>query len=99
MNVDDGVPGPVDLESGAEDALVMRLQAAVEVRSIPPGGAAFLNALASGKTLTQATTSVMRADVHFDLSANLAALISAGAFVDYSFAEDVREVELMTAAT
>jgi Putative DNA-binding domain len=99
MNIDDGVPGPVDLWSGAEDALVMRPAADVEVRSMPPGGAAFLTALAEGKTLTEATKSAMRADLHFDLAANLAALISAGAFVDYRLAEHAREGEFTTAGT
>jgi Family of unknown function (DUF6789) len=88
MNVDDGIPGPVDLGSGAEDALVMRPQAAMEVRSIPPGAAEFLTALADGRTLVDATRSAMNAAPYFDLSANIAALISAGAFVDYSFAEN-----------
>jgi Putative DNA-binding domain len=89
MNVDDGVPGPVDLESGGEDTLVMRPQAAMEVRSIPPGAAEFLTALADGRTLVDATRSAMYAAPYFDLSANIAALISAGAFVDYSIAENV----------
>lgn len=81
MNVADGVPGPVDFETDGEAALVLRPAADVEVRSIPPGGADFLAALASGKTLAEATRLAMNADARFDLVSNLSALIGAGAFV------------------
>ena len=83
MNVDDGMPGPVDLESGGEDALVLRSAAEVEVRLMPPGGAQFMFALANGQTATEATKSAIGASAVFDLSANFAALIGAGAFVGY----------------
>lgn len=99
MNVNDGVPGPVDFESGGEDSLVLRPNADVEVRSIPPGAAEFLAALADGKMLVDAAESAMGIDSRFDLTANIAALIGAGAFVDYSFAKQACEVESMTAAT
>ena len=88
MNVDDGVPEPVDLESGWEDALVLRSVVEVEVRSMPPGGAEFVTALANGQTATEATRSAMGASARFDLSANFAALIGAGAFVGYSLVDD-----------
>jgi len=88
MNIDDGVPAPVDIESGGEDALVMRAAADVEVRSMPPGGAAFLASFGMGKTLAEAAKSAMKIHAPFDLSASLLALISAGAFVGVSFAED-----------
>ncbi|MDE1937954.1 MAG: putative DNA-binding domain-containing protein, partial [Alphaproteobacteria bacterium] len=42
MNIADGVPAPVDLEAGGEDVLVVRPEAEVEVRSLPPGGVAFV---------------------------------------------------------
>ena len=87
MNVDDGVPGPVDFDSSGEDVLVVRPQAEVEVRSMPPGGAEFVAALATGKTLAEATKSAMSPDGLFDLSANLAALIGAGAFIGYALAD------------
>jgi hypothetical protein len=85
MNVDDGVPRPVDLETGGEDALVVRPAAELEVRSIPEGGAEFVTALAEGKSLAQATQAAMEADARFDLAVNLAGLISAGAFIGYRF--------------
>lgn len=88
LNVDDGAPGPVDLDSGGEDALVMRPEADVEVRSMPPGAADFLAALAGGATLAEAAKSALRASAHFDLPSNLAALIAAGAFIDYALPTD-----------
>jgi hypothetical protein len=81
MNIGDGVPAPVDLDCAAEDALVTRPDAEVEVRSIPPGGAEFIDALARGHCLGAAAKAGLRASPGFDLSANLTALISAGMFV------------------
>jgi len=90
MNVGDGVPAPVDLAAGGEDALVIRPAAEVEVRSMPPGGAEFVDALAERKSVTEATRAATRADGRFDLAANLAGLIGAGAFVGYSFTGETR---------
>jgi hypothetical protein len=93
MNVADGVPSAVDLESGGEDVLVVRPAADVEVRSIPPRGATFLSALTSGKTLGEAAKSAMSDAGNFDLSGNIAALIGAGVFVGYSIAADAAQTE------
>jgi hypothetical protein len=86
MNVGDGVPGPVDFDR--EDALIVRPAAEVEVRLMPPGGAEFVAPLAARKTASEAVLAAMRASAAFDLSANLAGLIGAGAFVGWSFADD-----------
>ena len=51
MNVADGVPAPVDLAAGGEDALIVRPAADVEVRSIPKGSMEFIRALSDGKTV------------------------------------------------
>lgn len=80
MNVGDGVPRPVDLASGGEDCLVVRPAADVEVRFVPPGGAAFVRRLGAGAPLGEAAQAGHDAAQSFDLSANLAGLISAGAF-------------------
>ena len=48
MNVSDVPTTPVDF-SVAEDALIVRPGAEVEVRIVPPGGAAFVTALAAGE--------------------------------------------------
>jgi len=81
MNLGDGVPEPVDLESSGEDVVVLRPAAEVEVRSMPYGGADFVAALANGQSLVEATKTAIRVHVAFDISSNLAALFGAGAFV------------------
>ena len=60
-----------------EDALVARPCLDVTVRALPPGGAAFLAALAAGDTLPAAAAAATGADGGFDLVANLAGLIEA----------------------
>ena len=85
MNIHDGVPGPVNFADGSEDALVVRAGSEVEVRSMPPGGADFLSALAAGESATEATKTALAVDNRFDVSANIGGLISAGVFVGYSF--------------
>jgi Putative DNA-binding domain len=82
MNVGDGVPGPVDLEAGGEDTLILRPRYEVEARSIPKGGPEFLFKLAAGGTLADAAGAALRAEPHFDLAGNIEGLIGAGAFVD-----------------
>jgi hypothetical protein len=62
----------------AEDALVVRPLLAVEVRLLPPGGAAFLRSLRSGARLGRAAESALVEDQRFDLAANLAGLIGSG---------------------
>lgn len=98
MNVADGVPSPVDLESGGEDALVLRPQAEVEVRSLPRGAAEFLAALADGRKLMEAAKSAMGVEPLFDLATNVAALIDAGAFVDCSLTESAVDADSQAAA-
>ena len=89
MNVGDGLPSPVDLESGGEDALVVRPNGNVDVRSLPPGLASFVSSLAEGKTLMRATEAALNESCSFELSSDLAVLIAAGVFVGYRFAADV----------
>ena len=88
MNVGDGVPAPVDLAAGGEDALVARPMAEVEVRSLPEGGAVFVRALTDGASVLEATEAAIAADSRFDLPANLAGLIGSGALIGYRLAED-----------
>jgi hypothetical protein len=83
MNLADGVPEPVDLEVGGQDVLLLRPAAGVEVLSMPPGAAEFVTALAQGRSLAEATRAALSADAGFDLSANLVALIGAGAFIGF----------------
>ncbi len=69
---------PVDF-SVAEDALIVRPDAEVEVRIVPPGGALFVAALAAGETLVSAAETAQAADGRFDLAGNIAGLFAAGA--------------------
>ncbi len=61
-----------------EDALIARPCLEVEVRRLPPGGAAFLLALAAGRPLGEAAEAALADDPDFDLSCNLAGLIGSG---------------------
>jgi hypothetical protein len=61
-----------------EDALVARPYLDVEVRALPPGGAAFLLALAAGRPLGEAAAIALAEDSEFDLTRNLAGLIGWG---------------------
>lgn len=87
MNVADGVPAPVDLDAGGEDVLVVRPNADVEVHSLPPGGASFVTSLERGETLMNAASFALKDSRHFEPSSTLAALINAGAFVQYRLCE------------
>jgi hypothetical protein len=62
-----------------EDALVIRPHLDVEVRLLPPGGAAFLLALGAGRPLAGAAEAALVDHAEFDLAANLADLIGWGA--------------------
>ena len=61
-----------------EDALVFRPYLDVEVRVLPPGGAAFLLALAGGRPLGEAAEAALADYPEFDLTRNLAGLIGLG---------------------
>lgn len=80
MNVDGGMPAPVDLAGNAEDALILRPEAEVQVRAMPVGGAAFVMALREGHTLGVAAMEAFLVDPKFALSGNIRALVQAGAF-------------------
>lgn len=77
-NRNDG-PGSIEA-ANAEDALVTRPGLEVTVRHLPPGGAAFLLRLVAGETLGAAAAASFTDYPQFDLSANIAGMIEAGAF-------------------
>jgi len=83
MNVGDGIPGPVDLAAGGEDALVLRAGAEVEVRTMLPAAAQLLAMLASGRSLGEAAAAAMEVCTSFDLAGHLTALLEAGVFIGY----------------
>ena len=59
----------------SEDALICRPHLEVQVRALPPGGAAFLLTLAAGRPLGEAAEVGVADDPDFDLTNNLAGLI------------------------
>ncbi len=61
-----------------EAALISRPKFNVEVRALPPGGAAFIGALAQTVTLAEAAEAAQASAPDFDLALNLAALFSTG---------------------
>ena len=75
----EGPVGPVNV-SEPEDAVITRPDLDVVVRRLPDGGAVFLTHLASGETLGEAVTVAYETTPLFDLSANIAGVIEAGAF-------------------
>src|SRR5271170_692470 len=75
----EGPVGPVNV-SESEDAVITRPDLDVVVRRLPDGGAVFLTHLASGETLGEAATVAFETTPLFDLSANIAGVIEAGAF-------------------
>jgi len=79
MNTEAGEPEQVTLNDEGEDALIVRPDATVEVRSLPPGAADFIGALGAGLTVAEATALATACDCRFDLAANIAGLIDAGA--------------------
>lgn len=81
MNAGDAEPASIE-DCGPEDALVVRPQFDVEVRKLPPGGATFLHALASGAALGDAAATAATDHPEFDLAASLAALIGAGLAIE-----------------
>jgi len=70
---------PAAIETwSAEDALIVRPCLDVAVKLVPPGGAAFLQALAEGRTLGEAADAALADCREFDLTRNLAGLIGWG---------------------
>ena len=79
-NMVDANPSDVDL-TRAEDALVIRPRLDVEVEFLPPGGLAFMRALASEGTLGAAAAAGQAAAAAFDLAACFEILLSRGVIV------------------
>jgi hypothetical protein len=63
-----------------EDALVTRPDLDVVVRHLPDGGAVFIASLMAGHALGEAASLASASSASFDLAANIAGMIQAGAF-------------------
>jgi len=70
-----------------EDGLVTRPFDTVEVRQLPPGAAAFFNALIAGATLGEAAGETLSGHPDFDLPAAISAMLEAGVFSACSFGQ------------
>ena len=81
LNIAAAAPTPLDLETDAQDTLVARPDAEVEVRALPPGGAMFLSALGAGETLTEAAALASVAAAEFNLTDHLTALLGSGLII------------------
>ena len=77
MNSGEAQLGPIETWCG-EDAVVARPFLDVQIRTLPQGGAAFLLALAAGRSLGEAAEAALADDPDFDLASNLAGLIGSG---------------------
>ena len=77
MNSGEHELAPIENWRG-EDALISRPYLEVGVRALPPGGAAFVLALAAGRPLGEAAEVALADDPDFDLTGNLAGLIGSG---------------------
>ena len=75
----DGPAGRVEA-AGPEDGLVTRPGLEVIVRQLPPGGAVFLSQIIAGAPLGAAAASALADSPRFDLAANIAGMLQAGAF-------------------
>jgi hypothetical protein len=71
-----------------EDALITRPDFDVVVRHLPPDGAVFLASLMSGRSLGEAAASALQASPAFDIAANIAGMIEAGAFTAITFGDE-----------
>ncbi len=65
------------IEPRAEDVLISRPLHEVQMTLLPQGGAAFLNALQSGKTLQDAAEIATNAEPGFDLGQNIGGMLTA----------------------
>jgi Putative DNA-binding domain len=80
------IPAQIDAAT-PEDALITRPEVDVVVRHLPAGGAVFLTGLMSGQTLGVAAASALQSSPSFDIAANIAGMIEAGAFTSIDFGE------------
>lgn len=81
MNLAGGTPAPVDIFGDTQDALVVRPHADVEVRTMPPGAAPFVQSLLTGMTVIDATTRAISECASFDLTGTLSALFDMNAVI------------------
>lgn len=82
-NVENGQSEAIDLEAGADDALIARPEAEVEIRRLPAGAAFFMEALRAGSPIIEAMKRALSVYPGFDLARALQGLIEAAVIVGY----------------
>lgn len=87
MNIAGGMPAPIDISGGGENALVVRPIAEVEVRRLPAGAATFITDLTAGASVTDATILAFGEDSNFDLAGALRDLFAIDAIVGWNMEE------------
>ena len=93
-NVDGHAVVPIDLNAGGDDVLIARPDMDVEVRRLPVGVAAFIEALQAGVAIEDAAAGALAASLRFDLAGALRGMIETGIIIGY----DVRAAGQMEAA-
>jgi hypothetical protein len=86
MNAGERDVAPMESWDG-EDALVTRPRSQVEVRLLPPGGAAFLSSLFEGAALSEAANAAQAEAGEFNLVTSLAVLLAAGVAAEFIVAD------------
>lgn len=81
MHVGERPLGPLDLDAGGEDVLVLRPQADVHTHRLAPGVASFIGALQGGAALGAAAARALAETPAFDVVAALAFLFRADACI------------------
>ncbi len=81
MNIGARPVAPISLSDDSEDVLIVRPHALVQVRTVPPGSAVFIQALVEGLTLGQALEQTLADTDAFDLAGTLSGLITSGACI------------------
>ena len=81
-----GPVAPIEA-SDPEDGLVTRPGLEVDIRRLPAAGANFLRGLIAGESLGIAAAAALDESSEFDLSANIAGMIEAGAFIAVKIGE------------
>ncbi|ACB95071.1 DNA-binding domain-containing protein [Beijerinckia indica] len=84
----------IDLGDGGDDVLVTRPEAEVEVRRLPAGAAAFIEALQAGSPIVDGMKEGLFVSPRFDLAGTLRGMIEAGVIVGYDI-QPARSVEVV----
>ncbi len=71
----------VDLDTGPESVLIVRLELEVELQRLEPAETEFLGALESGSNLSEAVEVSLKSSPDFDLQSTLARFLSSGGLV------------------